>query len=463
MPDRSEALAKQTRLSIRLMLGVGLLVLLVLSVTGLIAYRSVEDEVREVYDSQLVNSATILWSLTRENNAQGVMKMDDDAMPLDRHDRHTLMEYGKWRSFRVWHDGQLIRTTNWEPLAGSAPGPQGFTNIQVKDIRWRIYTLYVPQDQMVIEVGEMDDARLDIISQLLLGQFLPLLAGIPFIMLAIWLGIRWGLKDLRLFANTVRARSDTDLSSIETRRTPVEILPLANALNSLLSNLGRSLEQERRFTDNAAHELRTPLATLGVQADVIMNARTAAERKSAITELTKGVTRASRLLDQLLTLARIRHAPMANTRFNLYNHVRDAIRDIYPKALQKNITLSLSGMELAVIESKPAPLGILLNNLLDNAIKYSPAGTGIEVTVERQGIIICDQGPGIADAEQALVFTRFYRAKGVNETGSGLGLSIVRDIADILPAEITLSNQDSGVGLRVEVVFPSTSGNTATS
>ncbi len=453
MPDLKPSVT-QPRLTTRLMLGVGLLVLLVLSVTGFIAWRSVEDEVREVYDSQLVNSATILWSLTRENNAQGTIQMDDDAMPLDRTDRHALMEYGKWRSFRVWHEGHLIRTTNWQPLAGSSPGPRGFTNMRVKDIRWRIYTLYVPQDQMVIEVGEMEAARLDIISQLLLGQFLPLLAGIPFIMLAIWLGIRWGLTELRTFAGTVHARSVTDLSPIETTRTPAEILPLAGALNSLLANLGRSLEQERRFTDNAAHELRTPLATLGVQADVIMNARTATERKSAVGELTKGVNRASRLLDQLLTLARIRHAPMANTRFNLYNHVRDAIRDIYPKALEKNIILSLSGMELAVIDSKPALLGILLNNLLDNAIKYSAAGTEIEVTVERQGIVICDQGSGIAEAEQALVFTRFYRARGVNETGSGLGLSIVHDIADILPAEITLSNRETG-GLRVEVVFPS--------
>ena len=225
------------------------------------------------------------------------------------------------------------------------------------------------------------------------------------------------------------------------------------SLNGLLGDLARSLEQERRFTDNAAHEMRTPMATLNAQAAAMLNARNITERKKAAARLSKGVKRASRLLDQLLTLARIRHAPMADTAFNLYDHARDAIREIFPKAKEKRIELSLSGDETASLTSKPALLAILLNNLLDNAIKYAPDDSAVRVSVSSDSVTICDQGPGIPEAERELVFTRFYRVEGVTQTGSGLGLSIVRNIADLLSADIVLSEPIEAQGLCVRITF----------
>jgi two-component system sensor histidine kinase QseC len=444
---------KQPRLSTQTMLAVGFLVILVLSAAGTLAYRSVKDEIAEVYDSQMVNSAIVLWSLSRDDLEHGKVELDDEALPLAKSDQHTLGEYAKWRTFRVWHYGQLIRSSENMPIVGNQPTAPGFRNVTADDAAWRFYTLNIPNNQMSIEVGEKKEARDELIAEVIRTLFFPLLIGFPFIMVAIWVGTRWGLRDLRAFAQSVRARSSTDLSPIETTTTPVEILPLASSLNTLLSDLSRSLEQEQRFTDNAAHELRTPLATLSVQADVILNSKTATERKDAATELNKGVVRASRLIDQLLTLARVRHAPMANSELNLYAQAREAIMNIYPKALQKGITLSLSGLETAVIQSKPALLPFMLNNLLDNAIKYAPAGSEVDLSVTARTITICDQGPGIAEQELELVFKRFYRAKGANETGSGLGLSIVSSIADILHAKVQVGNRSDQSGLHVVISF----------
>ncbi len=449
----SQLIRKPPRLTVDIMKGVAVLVALILVAVGTTAWLSAEDEIVEIYDSQLVNAATVLWSLTQDGAPHASVALDEHKLPLDSADRKALRTYSKWRSFRVWQDGHLMRHAG--PLSGAPLSPlsAGFTNRDVAGVEWRTYTLYVPADHIVVEVSEMTHARNLLIGRVVRDLIIPLLIAAPLFMLAIWLGTKWGLRNLQAFASAVRSRSSNDLSPIDFDRTPVEIAPLATSLNGLLTDLARSLEQERRFTDNAAHEMRTPLATLNAQASAMLNARNVAEREKAADLLTKGVKRASRLLDQLLTLARIRHAPMADTTFNLYDQACDAIREIFPKAKEKRIELSLSGDETTLLTSKPALLAILLNNLLDNALKYTPEDSAVRVFVSSGSITICDQGPGIPEAERELVFTRFYRAEGVTQTGSGLGLSIVRNIADLLSAEIILSAPAEGSGLCVTVTF----------
>ncbi|MDV6331194.1 ATP-binding protein [Asticcacaulis sp. 201] len=437
----------------QIMKGVGVLVMLVLLAVGTLAWLTADDEIVEIYDSQLVNSATVLWSLTRDGAPHSAVALEESGLPLNKADRKALDIYAKWRSFRVWRDSRLVRRSGYLPAPAAQPLPAGFIDRQINGIYWRTYTLYVPDDKVIIEVSEMARARNVLIERVVRDLLIPLLIALPLLMLAIWLGIKWGLRDLQDFAQAVRSRSSRDLSPIHFVKTPAEIMPLAASLNSLLTDLGRSLEQERRFTDNAAHEMRTPLATLGAQANVILNARNATERTTAAIQLSKGVKRASRLLDQLLILARIRHAPTANIPFNLYDHARDAIRDIFPQAAEKGIDLSLSGDEAAMLTSKPALLAILLNNLLDNAIKYSPEGSAVTLTVSTGSITLCDQGPGIPEAERDLVFTRFYRIPGATQTGSGLGLSIVKNIAELLTADISLATPVHGGGLCVTVAF----------
>ena len=448
---------KRPSLTRQLLFGIGIPFVLVIVLAGAITYFTSQDEISEVYDSQIITSAQQLWVLTRNDDDLKDLSITGKDSHLSPTDQDALEDYGRWRSFQVWRNGYLVMQSDNGP---KTPGPgtlPGFKMVRADGQAWRVFTFVVPKDGIVVQVGEMLRAREVISRRIVMGVILPLCLALPLVLLAIWLGIRWGLRDLRHFATVVHARSPNDLSRVGSEATPAEIAPVAEAIDQLLAKLERSLAQERLFTDNAAHELRTPLAALGLQAEVIRNARTAREREPMLNEMSKGVQRVSRLLDQLLTLARVSHTAVDLTPVNLYQAAGDAIRDAYPKAQAKMIDLSLDGNEIAVITSNRALLSILIGNILDNAIKYSPVGSAVEVAIVAQGeiitLIVRDHGPGIPEAERDKVFARFYRLKGRVESGSGLGLSIVRSLSELLGGEVTLFTPDDNLGLGVTVRF----------
>ena len=441
----------------QLLLGIGIPFVLVVVLAGVITYFTSQDEISEVYDSQIITSAQQLWVLTRNDDDLKDLSITGKDSHLSPTDQDALEDYGRWRSFQVWRNGYLVMQSDNGP---KAPGPgtvSGFKTVRTEGRSWRVFTFIVPRDGIVVEVGERLTARRVISRRIVMGVILPLIVALPLVLLAIWLGIRWGLRDLRHFATAVHARSPYDLSRAGSEATPAEIAPVAEAIDQLLAKLERSLAQERLFTDNAAHELRTPLAALGLQAEVIRNAKTARERDPMLDEISKGAQRVSRLLDQLLTLARVSHTAVDLMPINLYQAAGDAIRDAYPKAQGKGIDLSLDGDESAVIASNRALLAILIGNILDNAIKYSPPERAVEVTVTAKDgavtLTVRDHGPGIPEAERDKVFARFYRLKGRTESGSGLGLSIVRSLGELLSGEVTLFTPDDNRGLGVTVRF----------
>ncbi len=210
-----------------------------------------------------------------------------------------------------------------------------------------------------------------------------------------------------------------------------------------------SLEQERLFTDNAAHELRTPLAAIRTQTEVVTGARNAVERNVALTELTKGVDRAARLMDQLLTLARLRQNAPPVMQIGLEQAVSDAVRDLYSEALQRGIGFNIGGSASA----NPALVGIILRNLIDNAIKYAPENSDIDIDISQDTLVLRDRGPGIPEDEREKVFARFYRVKGTRVQGSGLGLAIVRIAATRTGVDVRLFTPKDGVGLGVRLSF----------
>ena len=444
-------------LTAQILAGVGIPFVVVTILIGLVAWFSAQDEISEVYDSQLATTAQELWLLARNDPNPQLHRIGDEDLGLTPHARDELEEYARSRSFRVWKAGHLELMSE-DALPSTVPvGSRGFTNAARDKSRWRVFVLDVPRDSIVVEVREQLAARREVSRRIVWGLCLPLLLILPIIGLAVWAGIRWGLKDLKAFANSVRLRSPNDLTQIAADRLPKELTPLSEAINQLFGKLQRSQGQERLFTDNAAHELRTPLAALAIQADVARNARTASERNQTLDELSRGVARTSRLLDQLLTLARIEHTQSAPLPLNLFDSAGDALREAFPNAHAKAIELSLSGDENTVIVAKRPLLGLLLGNLLDNAVKYSPSGSVVEVTVHgtEDGSIltICDRGPGIPEHEREKVFGRFYRVAGNSQAGSGLGLSIVRSICEIVNARIGLFTPADHQGLGVEVRF----------
>jgi len=450
---------KRASLTLQILMGVAVPFVLVTLLIGAIAYFSADDEISEVYDSQMISSAQQLWKLARTEEDPQRLRFSDNDMGLSHEDEAALDEYSSWRSFRVWRKGQLIMISDTAPSATAPIGNSGFTTVRRQGKSWRVFTYRRPSDHIIVEVSERLQAREEISRRIVWGVSLPLLMVLPVIILAVWLGIRWGLRDLRGFAAQLRRRSSQDLRPMEADGMPAELAPLPESMNHLLNQLSLSREQERLFTDNAAHELRTPLAALIVQAEVARNAQTEADRLRSLDALLGGARRAGRLLDQLLTFARISHASLETSPVNLHDIARETLGELYAKAHAKGVELVLTGETEAIVVANPALLRILLGNLMDNAIKYSSAGLRVETHIAHKDgsveLVLRDHGPGIAEAEREKVFARFYRVKDNAQTGSGLGLAIVRTICDLLGAQIRLSAPAQGQGLCVRILFSS--------
>ncbi len=432
----------------RLFLGIGVPVALIIAIIALLGYFGATSEINEVYDSQLAVSAQ---SLLRAAQSHGPVATVSGAPPAadDGGEEDGIDEYTRWHSFRVWRDDRPALASPNAPQ--EAPRPAGYASVVVAGDTWRVFTL--KQGAYTVETREDIRARGEEVANILTGLILPLILLIPVVALILWLGIRQGLSGLRGFAAAVAERSPDDLSRIDAA-VPGELAPVAEAVNELLAKLETSLDQERAFTDNAAHELRTPLAVIRAQTDVVAGARDAAERATALSELHLGVNRATRLLEQLLTLARLRHLPSQRTGAKLMEQAREAIKDVYPAAAAKGTQLRLTGDEAVTARTDPALLHLALRNILENAVKYTPDGSAVDIVVARGEIVVRDHGPGIPEAEREKVLTRFYRVKGSLEPGSGLGLSIMRAAADQLGCDVRLFTPDDGQGLGVRVVFP---------
>jgi len=339
--------------------------------------------------------------------------------------------------------------------------PPGFSNQRTPDAAWRVFSAQVRG--RVIQVAQPQRVRERLAAGLALraaapiGLIMPLLAGL------IWFVVGRGLAPLETIAGAVRARHSTSLAPLSTQGVPGELSPLVGELNSLLERLGAALETQRRFVADAAHELRTPLAALRLQAQLAERAQDPLARTQAIVELKNGVERATRVVEQLLTLARQtpEARPGGSEAVDLVSLAQAVVSECAGLAAQKDVDLGLGRVDAAVVDGDPAALRVLLANLVDNAVRYTPRGgavdvdIGIEDAVDAAGtavVAVSDTGPGIAQGERERVFDRFYRVPGSGEVGSGLGLSIVREIAARHAARVTLEERPGG-GLVARVRF----------
>ncbi|HWU48975.1 MAG TPA: ATP-binding protein [Asticcacaulis sp.] len=443
---------RQPSLTRRLLIGVGAPLLLLLIVIALLGYQSARFEIDEVYDAQLVTAASFLRYYSGDMHNPPHRGIGVSAPNLDKRSRDGLVEYTRWRRFRVWRDGQLVLASE-NGVAATGPLPPGYHDVKEAGETWRFFTLTVPETHEIIEAGENIRAREELINRIFWGLILPLTLALPLMALVVWRGIVWGLKDLRGFADSVGERSAEHLEPLDARAAPAELQALSGSINTLLQRLETSLDQERLFTDNAAHELRTPLAAVRAQTEVLSGARNAGERKTALAELQKGVDRAARLMDQLLTLARLRQRALPAGEAVLRDAVASAVRDLYPEAERRSIGFNITGESGAPAPVNPLLLGVVLRNLIENAIKYAPEGSDIDIAIASDRIEIRDRGPGIPEDEREKVFARFYRLKGTQAPGSGLGLAIVRIAAAQAGCRIALFTPSDGAGLGVRVIF----------
>ncbi len=332
----------------------------------------------------------------------------------------------------------------------------GFSTVNTSQGRWRVFSAIVGSN--VVQAAQPMHARGQMAAGVALRSTLPFLILFPVLGIAIVFAVRHGLAPLDLLAAGVTTRSAQSLAPIQETGVPEEARGLVHALNGLLVRLGQALEGQRAFIADAAHELRTPLAALKLQMQLVGRAQDADERRAAQAELEAGLARAAHLVDQLLMLARQEpSAPVPATQCALADIACAIVAARAPLALQAGIDLGVKRAAPLILKGDPAALAVMLGNLVDNALRYTPSGGSIDVeTYEEDSAIVlevADSGPGIALDERERVFDRFYRVPGSPGIGSGLGLAIVKRIAQSHSATVLLDERAGG-GLRVRVRFP---------
>lgn len=335
----------------------------------------------------------------------------------------------------------------------------------------RIVTLRLPletgktESMVMVQVAENRAARNEFARQILARMVLPQLLLIVLAGLMLWFAVGRGLAPLESLRREVENRSHRDLSALPVEETPREVKPLISAMNELLERLSLALAAQQRFIADAAHQLRTPIAGLKTQTELAMRQTPPGEAQVTLRQLRSATEQTTHLVNQLLSLARVEPP---GGRVHTSDHVdlealaRGVTADWVPRALDRNLDLGFDAdSEHAYVEGEPFLLREMLNNLLDNAIRYTQPGGQVTVRVSSgQGspvLTVEDNGPGIPDTERGRVFERFYRVLGTGTDGCGLGLAIVREIAQSHGAQVELTTSPGGRGTMARVVFPAVS------
>jgi two-component system OmpR family sensor kinase len=363
-------------------------------------------------------------------------------------------------SVRIWSpDGQELYRSGVRPMPPQAV--LGFSDAMVDGVRLRIYSLRTPEH--TIQIAQDLDARSERARALAWKAILPIVLLAPMLMLAVWWLIDRSLAPVQRMRRQVAAREANDLSPLPTRSMPEEVLPLVTEINLLFERLQRARNVQQQFIADAAHELRSPLAALKLQAQALRRPLDDDARRAAVERLNEGMERAIELSGQLLALAREEagEAVSGIERVELEQLARETVADVLPQAQARGIDVGLEPGASATVQGQRQALHVLLRNLLDNAIKYCSAGGTVDIRIERGPageacLVVEDSGPGIPDAERDRVFDRFYRVPGTDAPGSGLGLAIVKTIADRHHASVELGPSARLGGLRVAVRFPGT-------
>lgn len=411
---------------------------------ALIAYRTARSEADEIFDYHMQQMAMSLRS------GLPVAGTQDGA--ADAHD-----EEGYDFVVQVWTtDG--VRVFQSARAALPQRTVLGFSDVQARGTTYRVFSMQ--SGPQIIQVAQDMGARKEMAGTLALRTMMPIALMAPLLMLMVWWVVSSSLAPVSRVRRQVAERQADDLDEVSEAGLPDEIRPLVHELNLLFGRVRQAFEAQKSFVADAAHELRSPLAALKLQAQGLQRASDDATRDLAVTRLTAGIDRATRLVEQLLVLARHQASAAGGLRPEpvvLASVVRQAVADVAPAAQARRIDIGVAHADEASLPGHPEALRILVRNLLDNAVKYSPEGGTIDVEVRAGAgglqLSVEDSGPGIPEADRERVLDRFYRIAGSGATGSGLGLAIVKSIAELHGASLDLGHSERLGGLRVRVRF----------
>jgi len=454
--------ARPLSLTRRLMAMVLGFVLAAWLVTALVAWFTTEHELSELLDAHLAQTTALL--LASELDAPA----EDDARPAPV----LLRKYQSRVAFQIWRDGRLrARSTDApeEPLAPA--GVQGLSEQRLAGKRWRVFTAEQADARgsaITVHVAEQLSARRHVLLASLRGTLLPLLLVLPLLAVGVGWTVRRALRPLHALGHRVAARSPQALDALPRDGVPAEVQPLVHALNGLLGRVAEQVAGERRFTADAAHELRTPIAAIRMQAQVAQGATQDEERRAALDATIAGCDRATRLVDQLLQLARL-EADAVDTQPAAGRDTPTDLAAVAARLVQELSDAARARGQQIRLECPPRPVdvpmsaalaAVLLRNLLDNALRYGPDGGTVAVQLlpaqATHGVRLCveDAGPGLSDADLARLGERFFRVLGSGQSGSGLGWSIVRRLARLHALQLHIDRSPALGGLRVTVDWP---------
>jgi two-component system sensor histidine kinase QseC len=418
--------------------------------TACLVWLDARHELDELLDGHLAQAAAILV-------VQQGQEMEGDGLGVDA---PVLHRYAPKVAFQIFHEDQLSMRSANAPLNPMASANKdfktGFETVQIEGNSWRVFSTVGAEGDVQVYVGEESSSRGSILLAVLRGTLLPMMIALPLLALALWLAIHRSLAPMRQLSQTLASRQPNALEPLTVDGAPAEIAPMIDALNGLFERIGQLLESERRFTADASHELRTPIAAIRAQAQVALGESDDVLRRQALNNTLQGCDRAIHLVDQLLTLSRLEasSAPVL-TSVDLVALTRQVVADVAPRAIGKDQTLEFDAPAVCPFSCNPTLLGVLVRNLVDNAVRYSPPSARIAVSVRVEHGRIClqvqDSGPGLSPSDLQRLGERFFRVTGTNQDGSGLGLSIVRRIASVHRLQLTFGRSADLGGLLVTV------------
>lgn len=448
-------------------------VLLITLITAGWGFYVSNHQLEELFDAELAQSTRIVQGLVQHlSNTQsqeqlatilsktlelpeGALSETDDEEILPGGTGH---KYEKKIAFEVWSPERepLLNTLGADDKLDLVPG---FEWTEVNGFLWRTFTLKDPATGFWIRTAQREDVREELSGELALGNVLPAMMALPLLILAVIVAVQIGFRPLRRLEKPVRFMAPERIHPLDEQQAPKEVAGLVNAINGLLRRLNQALERERRFSGDAAHELRTPLAALRLNLEKLSE-----KHPQDFQGLTESVDRMVHLVEQLLMLSRVDAATGFHAQpHNLSALVEQSVADVAPLALRKNIEPILEDdVGEAMIYCHSALINTLMRSLLANAIQYSPQHTVVLTRLMSSGagyqVVVCDQGPGIAPEDRERALSRFVRLDQRVGGGAGLGLAIARRIAELHGGQLTLNHRpDDQSGLCVNIWLPAQS------
>lgn len=428
----------------RLFAGLAVFVVGTALVAGYLAFRWAFDEAIELQDAILLQ----VGSLAANNHVQGVLpsegSIDGEAQLLIR----DLPPRTATSHTESSHDG----------LSGDLS--DGFQTITRKGEQWRIL-VRTRSDGSRVAVGQPTANRDEVAQDSALRTIVPLALLIPCLMVVIAIVVHRSLRPLSSLAKHLDAKQSDHLETLPVAGIPTELVPFVAAINRLLERIGAMFDKERRFVADAAHELRTPITALIVQADNLERVALSEDGRDRLQSLKTGIRRTAHLLEQLLALAKYDSDAVTDQPSSEFDHiVKGVVADLLSVAHDRSIDLGFIRVETVSVRAEPVALGVLARNLIDNALRHTPAGGRVDVSLFAENEVVVlevdDTGPGIPEADLDRIFEPFFRGSGDHGEGTGLGLSIARSIVERCRGSIRLENrpQSEGSGLRACVSIP---------